>query len=46
MYHTAPDDEKLTPNDAQFVDVIHTTGLWMGTDERVCCNFHYFQQKI
>ena len=35
LFHTAPPDEKLTPDDAQFVDVIHTAGLWLGTDERV-----------
>ena len=35
LYHTAPADEKLTPDDAQFVDVIHSGGLWIGTDEPV-----------
>ena len=35
LFHTAPPDEKLTPDDAVFVDVIHTAGLWIGTDEKV-----------
>ena len=35
LYHTAPNDEKLTPDDAKFVDVIHSAGLWIGSDEPV-----------
>ena len=35
LSHTAPPEEKLSPDDAQFVDVIHSAGLWMGTDEKV-----------
>ena len=35
LFHTAPPDEKLTRDDAIFVDVIHTAGLWLGTDEPV-----------
>jgi len=38
LFHTAPPDEKLTRNDAIFVDVIHTAGLWLGTDEPVSMN--------
>merc|ERR1712088_843353 len=35
LSHTAPPEEKLSPDDAQFVDVIHSAGLWMGTDEKM-----------
>ena len=35
LFHTAPENEKLSPEDAEFVDVIHAAGLWIGTDERV-----------
>ena len=35
LWHTAPPEEKLSPDDAQFVDVIHSAGLWIGTDEKV-----------
>ena len=35
LFHTNPADEKLSPDDARFVDVIHSAGLWIGTDEQV-----------
>ena len=35
LYHTADPEDKLTPDDAKFIDVIHSAGLWMGTDEKV-----------
>jgi len=35
LWHTAPPEGKLSPGDAQFVDVIHSAGLWIGTDEKV-----------
>ena len=35
LYHTAPKEDKLSPDDAKFVDVIHSAGLWLGTDETV-----------
>ena len=46
LYHTAPADEKLTPDDAQFVDVIHSGGLWIGTDEPVSKQNTVFLQII
>eukprot|EP00095_Tigriopus_kingsejongensis_P006236 maker-scaffold301_size216225-snap-gene-1.24 protein:Tk06236 transcript:maker-scaffold301_size216225-snap-gene-1.24-mRNA-1 annotation:"lipase" len=33
MFHTVPPEEHLSPDDAQFVDVIHAAGLWIGSDE-------------
>ena len=35
LWHTNPPDGKLSPDDAQMVDVIHAAGLWIGTDEQV-----------
>jgi hypothetical protein len=35
MFHTVPDDERISSGDAQVVDVIHTAGLWVGMDGRV-----------
>ena len=36
LFHTVPKSEKLSTEDAKFVDVIHSAGLWIGTDEVVC----------
>ena len=38
MFHTVPKSEKLSTEDAKFVDVIHSAGLWIGTDEVVGIN--------
>ena len=38
LFHTVPPSEKLSTEDAKFVDVIHSAGLWIGTDEVVSCN--------
>ena len=35
LFHNAPRSRKLTSDSAQFVDVIHTAGRWIGTDEPV-----------
>ena len=35
LFHTVPKSEKLSTEDAKFVDVIHSAGLWIGTDEVV-----------
>ncbi len=35
MYQTVVGSEKLIPEDAEFVDVIHTAGLWIGMDRKV-----------
>ena len=35
LFHEKPPEGKLSPDDAKFVDVIHTAGLWIGTDEQV-----------
>lgn len=35
MFHTLPDSKKLSQESAEFVDVIHAAGLWIGTDEVV-----------
>ena len=35
LFHTVPPSERLDKTDAQFVDVVHTAGLWIGTDEVV-----------
>ena len=35
LFHEVPDDEKLSRDDAGFVDVIHSAGLWIGTDAQV-----------
>ena len=34
MFHTdlTPHEEKLSPEDAEIVDVIHTAGRWLGMD--------------
>lgn len=35
LFHTVPASERLDKSDASFVDVMHTAGLWIGTDEVV-----------
>lgn len=35
LFHTVPASEKLSIEDAKFVDVIHSAGLWIGMDEAV-----------
>ena len=35
LFHTVPPNERLDKSDADFVDVVHTAGLWIGTDETV-----------
>ena len=35
LFHTVPLSEKLSTEDAKFVDVIHSAGLWIGMDEAV-----------
>ena len=35
MFHTVPLSDRLSKDDAKFVDVIHSGGLWIGTDEPV-----------
>ena len=32
MFHLAPPEERLDPDDAELVDVIHTAGSWVGMD--------------
>ena len=32
MFHTVPHEERLSPEDAELVDVIHTAGRWLGMD--------------
>jgi hypothetical protein len=32
MFHLAPPEEKISKSSAQFVDVIHSAGLWIGTE--------------
>merc|ERR1719507_1277864 len=32
MFHLAPPEERLDPDDAELVDVIHTAGRWIGMD--------------
>ena len=38
LFHTVPPSERLSTEDAKFVDVIHSAGLWIGTDEVVSVN--------
>ena len=39
MFHTVPAEERIDASDAEIVDVIHTAGLWVGTDGVVsACN--------
>lgn len=33
LFHTVPASERLDRTDAQFVDVLHSAGLWIGSDE-------------
>ena len=40
LFHTEPANEKLSRDDAKFVDVIHSAGLWIGTDERASKKYH------
>ena len=35
LFHTEPDSAKISKSSAQFVDIIHSAGLWIGTDEPV-----------
>ena len=35
MFHTVPLSDRLSKDDAKFVDVIHCAGLWVGMDEKV-----------
>ena len=35
MFHTVPPSERLDRSDAHFVDVLHSAGLWIGSDEVV-----------
>ena len=35
LFHTVPPSERLDRSDAAFVDVLHTAGLWIGSDEVV-----------
>lgn len=35
LFHTVAASDRLSKEDAAFVDVIHTAGLWIGTDEVV-----------
>lgn len=44
LFHSEPKEGKLSEDDAQFVDVIHTAGLWIGTDEKV--KILFFWQNI
>lgn len=44
LFHTVPDSERLSKGDAAFVDVIHSAGLWIGTDE-VVRRDKFFQAK-
>ena len=37
MFHTVPPEERIDASDAEIVDVIHTAGLWVGTDGVVTC---------
>ena len=32
MFHLALPEERLDPDDAELVDVIHTAGRWVGMD--------------
>ena len=35
LFHTVPPSERLDRSDAHFVDVLHSAGLWIGSDEVV-----------
>ena len=35
LFHTVPPSERLDKTDAVFVDVLHSAGLWIGSDEVV-----------
>ena len=35
MFHTVPLSDRLSQDDAKFVDAIHCAGLWVGMDEKV-----------
>ncbi len=39
LFHTVPASERLDRTDAQFVDVLHSAGLWIGSDEVVTSHF-------
>ena len=42
MFHLAPPEERLDPDDAELVDVIHTAGRWVGMDGIVIQAFDIF----
>jgi hypothetical protein len=42
LFHTVPASERLDRTDAQFVDVLHSAGLWIGSDEVVTSQFILF----
>ena len=46
LFHNVPHSERLDPSDAQFVDVIHSAGLWIGMDEPVSFLKEYFIEKL
>lgn len=45
MFHNKPPTERLDPSDADFVDVIHSAGLWIGMDEPVSYRFSKKKSK-
>ena len=46
MFHTAPDSAKISKSSARFVDIIHTAGLWVGTDEPVSANWTVLNAQL
>ena len=47
MFHTVPPEERIDASDAEIVDVIHTAGLWVGTDGVVsACNEFTYQVTL
>ena len=35
LFHAAPPEFRLDPSDAEFVDVIHSAGKWVGNDDEI-----------